>query len=509
MNIESAKEQIKSTVKAYIEKDKYNQPVIPIEKQRPIFLIGPPGVGKTAIVNQVAAELRIGFNAYSMTHHTRQSALGLPFIVHKGYKGEEYPVTEYTMSEIVSDTYEYIEAGYENGILFLDELNCVSETLSPVMLQLLQQKKFGKHSIPQGWVIVAAGNPPQYNNSVHEMDIVTWDRIKRIDVEEDWKTWKEYAIQTGVHPAIISYLETKPEYFYSLETTPEGKRFVTARGWDDLSSIIRSYERLKNPVDKDLIVQYVQNSKIASDFSNYYDLYKRYKDDYKIEAILDGQYTDQEYKSVISRASRASFDIVVSIVSIFSDIIIRDCKEIILKNGALAEIRKTFDDVSIESKKSRAETLNCLNDIVNDKNKAITAGSKSGSVTRTELEKMRMAVYMIEEIIKKVANSQTDTDVYSVVRAAHNENVNALRVLADKTLSKTINAIKFVEEAYKAGSNYMTMFITSLTVSYYSATFLARHHCQPYVDHSQGVNVHARSKLINAQLSTISQLEIK
>ena len=64
--------------------------------------MGPPGIGKTAIIEQVAGELGVGMLSYSMTHHTRQSALGLPYIVHKNYGGQEYAVSEYTMSEKVS-----------------------------------------------------------------------------------------------------------------------------------------------------------------------------------------------------------------------------------------------------------------------------------------------------------------------------------------------------------------------------------------------------------------------
>ena len=87
--------------------------------------------------------------------------------------------------------------GIREGILFLDEVNCVSETLAPVMLQFLQYKIFGRHKVPDGWIIVTAGNPPEYNNSVREFDIVTWDRLKRIDVEPDFDVWKEYAYKKG------------------------------------------------------------------------------------------------------------------------------------------------------------------------------------------------------------------------------------------------------------------------------------------------------------------------
>ena len=106
MNIKQAKYDIKNAVSAYLTKDKFGNFAIPIEKQRPIFLIGAPGIGKTAIMEQIAEEMKIGLVSYSMTHHTRQSALGLPFIVKKNYGGEEYSVSEYTMSEIIASVYD-------------------------------------------------------------------------------------------------------------------------------------------------------------------------------------------------------------------------------------------------------------------------------------------------------------------------------------------------------------------------------------------------------------------
>ena len=86
MNIAEAKIQLINTIKAYSVRDRFGNYLLPPEDQRPLFLMGPPGIGKTAIVRQVAEELGIGLVSYSITHHTRQSALGLPKIVHKTYE---------------------------------------------------------------------------------------------------------------------------------------------------------------------------------------------------------------------------------------------------------------------------------------------------------------------------------------------------------------------------------------------------------------------------------------
>ena len=232
MNIKRTREEIKNTIEAYLLKDEYGMYEIPSVRQRPILLLGSPGIGKTQIMEQIARECEIGLVSYTITHHTRQSAIGLPFISKRQYGDQEFDVTEYTMSEIVAAIYEKMEqTGLSEGILFLDEINCVSETLAPAMLQFLQCKSFGNHKIPQGWVIVAAGNPPEYNKSVREFDVVTMDRVKKIEVEPDFEVWKEYAYQQGLHGAVVSYLNTRKQNFYQMETTVDGRNFATPRGW--------------------------------------------------------------------------------------------------------------------------------------------------------------------------------------------------------------------------------------------------------------------------------------
>ena len=289
MNIKRAKNEIKNALKAYLATDEFGAYRIPPIRQRPILLMGPPGIGKTQIMQQIAEETGVGLVSYTLTHHTRQSALGLPFIDKVMLGGEERTVTAYTMSEIIASVYREMErTGVKEGILFLDEINCISETLTPMMLQFLQCKTFGNQQLPAGWVVVAAGNPPEYNKSVREFDVVTLDRVKKIDIEEDFGVWKEYAYRRGIHGAILSYLEIRREHFYRVETTADGLQFVTARGWEDLSELMQVYESLGIPVDRQVVEQYLQLPQVASDFANYLQLYNKYKQVYRVDELLSG-----------------------------------------------------------------------------------------------------------------------------------------------------------------------------------------------------------------------------
>ena len=292
MNIQEAKTEICNTLRAYLAKDENGYYTYPLIRQRPLLLIGPPGIGKTAIMEQAAAECGVGLVAYTITHHTRQSAVGLPFIKEKTFGQETFSVTEYTMSEIIASVYEKMEkTGFREGILFIDEINCVSETLAPMMLQFLQGKTFGNQKVPEGWVIVTAGNPPEYNKSVRKFDVATLDRVRKIEVVPELSVWLSYAEKNQIHSAVTTYLMAHSDHFYSVSQEADEKRFVTARGWEDLSAVLKSYEILNFPVDEALIGQYLQEEKTAEEFSSYYRIYEKYGQDYGVEEILTGAFS--------------------------------------------------------------------------------------------------------------------------------------------------------------------------------------------------------------------------
>lgn len=511
MNIKQAKDHIKNAVRLYLKKDEYGEYKVPVVRQRPIFLLGSPGIGKTAIMEQIAQELGIALVSYSMTHHTRQSALGLPFIVHKEYKGEKYDVSEYTMSEIIASIYDVMEnSGIEEGILFLDEINCVSETLAPSMLQFLQYKVFGRHQVPQGWVIVTAGNPPEYNKSVREFDVVTMDRMKLVEIEADYATWKEYALKTGIHNAVTTYLDMKKDDFYKVETVVGGKSYVTARGWEDLSAMILLCEEEGIQVDETLVAQYIHNEKVVKEFTAYYELYNKYKRDYKIDEILDGTCSAQ----VKERARIAKFDERLSLLGMILDKLISRMKENLETTDYLSELIKLLKMIKTKVSENKTENskdgiemvLELLDKLAEGSRKRIEAMQKAGTLSNEEKKKLRAMVRFLEEAMRQLRLDEIGTveQALTLLKAKFDSQVALMRQDNDEIKQMLHHVFAFTEVAFLDG-NEMLVLMTELTVNAYSARFIALYGSEDYQKHNEELMLHQRQDQL---LEEIDRLEL-
>lgn len=497
MNIKKAKEQIKNAIVAYFSKDERGNYIIPTQMQRPIFLMGPPGIGKTAIMKQIAEELDVGLLSYSMTHHTRQSILGLPFIDKKEFDGKEYTVSEYTMSEIIASVYEKMEqSGKKEGILFIDEINCVSETLAPIMLQFLQYKVFGKHKVPDGWIVVTAGNPPEYNNSVREFDVVTWDRLKRVDVEPDLTVWREYAYQYNVHPAVMSYLGIKAENFYNIKSSVDGKLFVTARGWDDLSQMLYLYEKNGLVVDENLVIQYLQHKNIAIDFAVYYDLFNKYKSDYQIDAILKGKPGD----SVKLRAKNAKFDERYSLIGLIIAALTERAKEVISDNDCVTRIFNDLRQFRMELT-MRKNPVQILDSIQKNHTVAMEKGKVAGSLSKLE-ESITLKLCDHLELIKAQLKDVSDsTQAFNIAKEYFDSLVKDVKSLGTKTGKEFSNAFNFLGEVFK--SQEMSIFVVELTANLYTSKFIGKFGCKEYLLYNKSLLVGERQKEIELEIDLL------
>ena len=563
MNIIEAKQEIIHTIRAYLMKDETGAYRIPVEKQRPMLLMGPPGIGKTAIMEQIASELGINLVSYTITHHTRQSAIGLPFISKRDFGGEEYSVTEYTMSEIIAAVYEQIErSGIHEGILFLDEINCVSETLAPMMLQFLQYKTFGTHKVPDGFVIVTAGNPPEYNRSVRDFDIVTLDRVKRLDITADVEAWKRYAYQMGVHGAILAYLDIKKENFYIVKADLAGTQFVTARGWEDLSRIMTVYEEMGLPITRELVLQYLEDPEVARDFATYYALYQKYRTSYHVPEILAGQ-RPTDLRALVS----APFDEKLSLIGLLTDALGQGFRaygeQVDIQRAVFTEMKKLRDALSSANAVDQnahtapATSMAPAGDdaarpttIADQRSSAAVptsifnrqpaASGSSDALTSSDLQAQlaadhdamvaelqrrqkahllshraerieRKVILALEELMHELSlargdgTATTDEALYALAKQWFTKRESARKAMIEKTGAELTNAFGFLHDAFSDGQE-IVLFLSNLNASSACLRFIRECGNDAYYQYNQFLLLHDQRSTLRAEAARMLEL---
>ena len=333
-NIAEAKEEVSNAVRCYLLKDEKGKYIMKEVSRLPLFLIGPPGVGKTEIVKEIADEMGLGYCSFSLTHHTRNSLLGLPVITEmEGVAGADGKFTEYTMSEVIAKVYELVGKGFKEGILLLDEFPCMSPTIIPAMLAFLQTKNIGTHTLPEGWTIVLCGNPPEYNDHSVNFDTAIMDRLRKIEVEWDPEVFLNYAKEQGFHESVLSFLELNPTSIYKLDE----ENLVTCRGWENLSHTISACEKIGVVPSYRIVRQFIKSNEIALSFINFYT------DEIGLSAsevteIFEGKMSKDTIKSYDEAGSNAK----ISLAGRLANRLTEESDGLVIRSEALDNLKKIF-----------------------------------------------------------------------------------------------------------------------------------------------------------------------
>ncbi|PIL18050.1 hypothetical protein P775_21755 [Puniceibacterium antarcticum] len=195
------------------------------------MLHGRPGVGKTQIIQQLAAERDAPLFDLRLTTIEPQDLRGLPY-----YDHETQRTIWYRPEDLPDDP-------VRPAILFLDELTAASPYLQPTVYGLLQERRVGRHRIPDNVLIVAAGNMVEDGAVAYEMGTALSDRLIHMVLQASARDWLQgYAVAHGLHPAVIAFIRTRPDLF---ETTEDALRrghaiACTPRSWERVSQILRS-----------------------------------------------------------------------------------------------------------------------------------------------------------------------------------------------------------------------------------------------------------------------------
>ena len=304
----------------------------------------------------------------------------------------------------------------------------------------------------------------------------------------------------AIHPAILTYLDIKKSDFYKIETTVDGKSFVTARGWSDLSDMMKLYEQHSIVIDEKLVAQYLQNKKIAKEFAIYYDLFQKYKSDYQVDKILAGK-APAEIKD---RAKVAKFDERLALLGLLLDGISVELKKVSLSELALTELLNGLKNVRMELARPNADAIASVQKQIANLEKKIQTGKLASTLSYDAELACRSAMAALEEMTAMLKEkTPTDgTEAFKLLKAEFDNRTKALKKQADTAGKQLSNVFTFCEEVFGEGQELLIL-VTELTISYYGAHFISRYGCKEYFNHNKELLFYERQKEIITELEKL------
>lgn len=317
-------------------------------------------------------------------------------------------------------------------------------------------------------------------------------------LKPDFDVWKEYAYQRSLHPAVMTYLEIKKSDFYWVESTVDGKNFVTARGWDDLSQMIQLYESNNLTVDIKLISQYVQNPRIAKDFSVYYDLFLKYKSDYQVAKILAGN----PPKEIKERAMAAKFDERLSLIGMLLDAVNEELKASMQSGQIMKELTSSlveFKNLILKTDKSPCDHMA---DLVSRKRDELAVGKKSRALSRDAQYRLKQLIAILDEQRTKLFGVDTGSQAFILIKKDFDERIKKLKTATSDAGKRLSNMFKFCESVFPDGQE-MLIIVTELTINPNSAAFINKYGCDEYFKHNKDLLIHDKQQEIAFELASL------
>ena len=194
-----------------------------VSARQPVFIWGGPGIGKSAVVHQLATILKIALQDVRALLLDPVDLRGLPFLGPDGRSKWAAP--------------EFLPRD-GSGILFLDELNAAPGMVQASCYQLVLDRKLGEYTLPDGWVIIAAGNRDSDRAVTTRMPTPLRNRFVHLEFEVDAQEWSEWAIQAGARPEVIAFLRFRPELLSAFDR--DANAFPSPRSWEFVSRILDS-----------------------------------------------------------------------------------------------------------------------------------------------------------------------------------------------------------------------------------------------------------------------------
>ncbi|MBQ9068335.1 MAG: ATPase, partial [Eggerthellaceae bacterium] len=337
--------------------------------------------------------------------------------------------------------------------------------------------------------------PLEYNRSAREFDPALLDRIKRIDVEPELSVWQDYARACGVHPAITTFLDAKPGSFYQVRAGVTGPRLVTARGWEDLSRMISAYECEGLEVDAELVGQYVQDDTISHEFFSYYQLFRKYEDDYRVASILEGQADD----GLVGRAEEAPFDERVAVVGLLLDAVLERVHAQAGKAEALELAHKDLASVLGRDTDTLADALSVrMNSVRTSPDVGKRMDEAAGDHAQVKALRLEALSRVSGAVAEAPAGAQADA-----AKACFNTLVDEHALQKQSAMDALDNAFRFLDAAFGEQSQEALIMVTRLSADPVLVRTVAQHGSGEFLKHNKSLLLSERNVELLQQIEAL------
>ena len=255
-------------------------------KKRPIFLWGPPGIGKSEIVGQINDQvlknsflIDIRLSLWEPT-----DIKGIPYFDSNSSSMVWAPPAELPTEEFASK--------YDNIVLFLDEMNSAAPAVQAAAYQLILNRRVGQYKLPDNVLIVAAGNREADKGVTYRMPAPLANRFVHLELAVDFDDWFAWATENKIHKDVVGYLTFAKKDLYDFDPKSPSRSFATPRSWSFVSELLEddddentTTDLVSGAVGEGLAVKFSAHRKIASSLPNPTD-------------ILDGKVTDLNTKEI-------------------------------------------------------------------------------------------------------------------------------------------------------------------------------------------------------------------
>ncbi len=234
------------------------------KKQRPIFLWGPPGIGKSDIVHQIGADMDANVIDVRLSLWEPTDIKGIPY-----YNAEQNTMVWAQPSELPS---EEQASKYPNVILFLDEMNSAAPAVQAAAYQLILNRRVGQYKLPDNVLIVAAGNREADKGVTYRMPAPLANRFVHLEMRVDFDDWAQWATDNRVHKDVVGYCTFAKKDLYDFDPKSASRSFATPRSWSFVSELLEDddtsddtlMDLIAGAIGEGLAVKFMAHRKIAS-----------------------------------------------------------------------------------------------------------------------------------------------------------------------------------------------------------------------------------------------------